>query len=171
MKFIETVSYVFCHLFPLFYQLTQIIAMTVTEFYFVMLNDQVLTKHNSVFWLLSNDLLVMLICCSSVISGSNLVLLCWSCVLVRHVYNNTELCNDAQWIRLVAVQCLALHGALSAGTACVCEAARKKLHRVWREVQLYGNASQCFFASLKLFSTRIIQDLIRNKDFLPPPIL
>ncbi|KAJ7333816.1 eIF-2-alpha kinase activator GCN1 [Desmophyllum pertusum] len=71
---------------------------------------------------------------SQVISGSNLVLLCWSCVLARHVYNNTELCNDAQWVRLVEVQCLALHGVLSAGSACICEAARKKLHRVWREV-------------------------------------
>ena len=44
------------------------------------------------------------------------------------------MCNDAQWSRLVEVQCLALHGVLSAGTACVCQAARKKLHRVWREV-------------------------------------
>ena len=67
-------------------------------------------------------------------SGSNLVLLCWSCVLARHVYTNTDLCNGAQWSRLVEVQCLALHGVLSAGTACVCQAARKKLHRVWREV-------------------------------------
>ena len=72
---------------------------------------------------------------SYVTSGSNLVLLCWSCVLVRHVYSNTELCNGEQWKRMVAVQCLALHGVLSAGTACVCAAARKKLHRVWREVQ------------------------------------
>jgi len=35
---------------------------------------------------------------------------------------------------LVEVQCLALHGVLSAGTACICQAARKKLHRVWKEV-------------------------------------
>ena len=75
-----------------------------------------------------------LICCSYVNSGSNLVLLCWSCVLARHAYTNTELCNDAQWIRLVEVQCLTLHGVLSAGTTCVCQAARKKLHRVWKEV-------------------------------------
>lgn len=75
-----------------------------------------------------------MICCSYVNSGSNLVLLCWSCVLARHAYTNTELCNDAQWIRLVEVQCLALHGVLSAGTACICQAARKKLHRVWKEV-------------------------------------
>ncbi|RMX46865.1 hypothetical protein pdam_00022068, partial [Pocillopora damicornis] len=71
---------------------------------------------------------------SYVNSGSNLVLLCWSCVLARHVYSKTELCKDAQWIRLVQVQCLALHGVLSAGTACVCEAGKKKLYRVWREV-------------------------------------
>ncbi|CAH3194338.1 unnamed protein product, partial [Porites evermanni] len=71
---------------------------------------------------------------SYVTSGSNLVPLCWSCVLVRHVYSNTDLCNDAQWNRLVAVQCLVLHGVLSAGTAPVCASARKKLHKVWREV-------------------------------------
>ena len=79
----------------------------------------------------------MWIFCSYVNSGSNLVLLCWSCVLARHVYSKTELCKDAQWIRLVQVQCLALHGVLSAGTACVCEAGKKKLYRVWREVQYW----------------------------------
>ena len=72
--------------------------------------------------------------CSYVSSGSHLVLLSWSCELVRHVYSNTDLCSDAQWSRVVAVQCLALHGVLSAGKPCVCAAARKKLHRVWREV-------------------------------------
>ena len=76
-------------------------------------------------------------------SGSHLVLLSWSCELVRHVYSSVDLCSDAQWNRVVAVQCLALYGALSAGKACVCAAARKKLHRVWREVhQLETGFSQ-----------------------------
>ena len=76
-------------------------------------------------------------------SGSHLVLLSWSCELVRHVYSSVHLCSDAQWNRVVAVQCLALYGALSAGKACVCAAARKKLHRVWREVhQLETGFSQ-----------------------------
>ncbi|XP_029194337.2 eIF-2-alpha kinase activator GCN1-like [Acropora millepora] len=71
---------------------------------------------------------------SYVISGSNLVVLCWSCILVKQVYNGADLCTGAQWSRLVTVQCLALYGVLSAGKSCVCASARKKLHRVWNEV-------------------------------------
>ena len=55
------------------------------------------------------------------------------------------MCNDAQWSRLVEVQCLALYGVLSAGTACVCQAARKKLHRVWREVWCKILILHCYF--------------------------
>ncbi|XP_068678677.1 stalled ribosome sensor GCN1-like [Montipora foliosa] len=71
---------------------------------------------------------------SYVISGSNLIFLCWSCILVQEVYNKSEKCNGAQWSRLVTVQCLALYGVLSAGKLCVCAAARKKLHRIWKQV-------------------------------------
>lgn len=74
---------------------------------------------------------------SYVISGSNLVVLCWSCILVKQAYHGADLCTGVQWSRLVTVQCLALHGVLSAGKTCVCAAARKKLHRVWNEVWFY----------------------------------
>ena len=97
---------------------------------------------------------------SYVTSGSNLVPLCWSCVLVRRVYSNTDLCNDAQWNRLVSVQCLVLYGVLSAGTAPVCASARKKLHKVWREV---------WFTLLICVYWYVISSVTWRKGMMPPP--
>ena len=102
-----------------------------------------ITLSFTITWVIKTIITILFLHCKDILlgfffsyvtSGSNLVPLCWSCVLVRHVYNNTDLCNDAQWNRLVAVQCLVLYGVLSAGTAPVCASARKKLHKVWREV-------------------------------------
>ena len=66
------------------------------------------------------------------------------------------MCKGDEWQELIQAQSTAAFGTLSAGSTVVCNAARKKLNKTWREVKLNtfviklcnGGSRRCLLSSL-----------------------